>query len=194
MPRPLRIQVPGGLYHVTAHCNTGRLLFCDDAEHDEFLSIATDLIAGRAWSCRAYCLLTTHYHLLVETPEPDLAAGMRYLNGCYAQRINWRRGEKGHLFEGRYHAVMAEGDEHRTELQRYIAMNPVRASLVARPEDWRWSSYRALLGLARAPAFLDVEGALLDFAGRDDEARARLRSFVEDALLSSGEDEIGKAA
>lgn len=80
------------------------------------------------------------------------------------------------------------------ELQRYIAMNPVRASLVARPEDWRWSSYRALLGLARAPTFLDVEGALLDFAGRDDESRARLRSFVEDALVSSGEDEIGKAA
>jgi putative transposase len=186
MPRPLRIQAPGAQYHVTSSGNTARTLFRGDKERTDFLDMVGDLVAGRGWVCRSYCLLSTHYHLLVETPEPDLAAGMQYLNGRYGQRVNWRRGEKGHVFAARYDSVLVEGDGHRLELYRYIALNPVRAGLVENPEDWRWSSYAALLDLAPSPAFLDVAGALQDFAEATDSARTRLRTFVVDGLGSRG--------
>jgi putative transposase len=184
MPRPLRIQAPGAQYHVTSSGNPWRLLFRDDEDRAGFLDIVGDVVAARGWLCRSYCLLSTHYHLLVETPEPDLAAGMQYLNGCYGQRVNRWRGERGHVFEARYHAALLEGDGHRLELHRYIALNPVRAGLVASPEDSPWSSYCGLLDLTRPPAFLDVAGALQDFAMPTDEARRRLRRFVADGLSS----------
>jgi putative transposase len=184
MPRPLRIQAPGALYHVTSSGNTGRTLFRGDHERLDFLDIVADVVAARGWLCRSYCVLSTHYHLLVETPEPDLAAGMQYLNGRYGQRVNWRREEKGHVFEARYHSMLVERDSHRLELHRYIALNPVRAGLVAFPEDWPWSSYCCLLELAPSPAFLDIVGALRDFAAPIDEARRRLRRFVADGLSS----------
>lgn len=186
MPRPLRIQAPGAQYHITSSGNTARTLFRDDEERADFLDIVGDAVVGRGWLCRSYCLLSTHYHLLVETPEPDLAAGMQYLNGRYGQRVNRCRGEKGHVFEARYHSVMLEEDGHRLELHRYIALNPVRAGLVESPEDWRWSSYGALLEITRPPAFLDVAGALHDFADTTDQARRRLRAFVDDGLSSPG--------
>jgi putative transposase len=179
--------VAGGLFHVTAHSNVGRILFREDAEREEFLVVFGDLIAGLGWSCRAYCLLSTHYHLLIGTPHPNLSAGMQYLNGRYAQRINRLRGERGHLLEGRYRSVTVTEDGHRLELQRYLAVNPVRASLVARPEQWPWSSYAALLGLSRAPFFLDVDRALFDFAGTREIARRRLHAFVHDGLVSRHE-------
>jgi putative transposase len=187
MPRPLRIQAPGAQYHITSSGNTARTLFRDNEERADFLDMVGDVVAGRGWMCRSYCVLSTHYHLLVETPEPDLAAGMQYLNGRYGQRVNrWRR-EKGHVFEARYDSVLVEGDGHRLELYRYIALNPVRAGLVENPEDWRWSSYSALLELTPRPPFLDVAGALQDFAETTDQARRRLRTFVADGLSSHGE-------
>jgi len=184
IPRPLRIQAPGAYYHITASGNTKRTLFRDDKERVDFLDLLADVVAARGWLCRSYCVLSTHYHLLVETPEPDLAAGMQSLNGRYGQRVNWRRGEKGHVFQARYHSVLVETDGHRLELHRYIALNPVRAGLVASPEDWPWSSYCGLLEFTRPPAFLDVAGALQDFAMPIAEARRRLRRFVADGLTS----------
>lgn len=184
MPRPLRIQAPGACYHVTASGNTRRTLFRDDAERVDFLDLVADVVAARRWLCRSYCMLSTHYHLLIETPDPDLAAGMQYLNGRYGQRVNWRRGEKGHVFQARYSSVLVDGDGHRLELYRYIALNPVRAGLAENPEDWPWSSYGALLELAPSPCFLDVAGALEDFAEATDAAQARLRTFVSDGLSS----------
>jgi putative transposase len=150
----------------------------------EFLDMVGEVVAERGWLCRSYCLLSTHYHLLIETPDPDLAAGMQYLNGRYGQRVNWRRGQKGHVFRGRYDAVLVEGEAHRLELYRYIALNPVRAGLAESPEDWPWSSYGALLEIAPRPGFLDVAGALRDFGEAADKARATLRTFVMDGLSS----------
>jgi putative transposase len=182
MARPPRLQVPGGIYHITSHANAGRDLFAGDAERRVFLDILATVIPGRGWSCMAYCLMTTHYHLLVQTPRADLAAGMQYLNGRSAQRINRLRREKGHLFDARYGAEFVETEQHAFNAHRYIALNPVTAGIVTRPENWPWSSYRALIGLAPAPTFLDVQAALLIFGAEPEAGRARLVEFVQDGL------------
>ena len=184
VPRPPRVQVAGGLYHVTAHSNVGRLAFRDDRERKRFLVLLEATILRYGWSCRGYCLLSTHYHLFMTTPQPDIAAGMQYLNGRYGQWANWNRTERGHVFEARYGAVLVESQGHATEVHRYIALNPVRAGLVARPEKWKWSSYSAVLGLVDPLPFLDVDAALADFGSTPTEASRRLRSFVLDGLMS----------
>jgi putative transposase len=127
-------------------------------------------------------LLSTHYHLFVATPEPDLSAGMQYLNGRYAQWANWSRDESGHIFQGRFKSVLVETEAHAFEVHRYIALNPVRAGLVHDPEAWAWSSLRAMLGRERPPAFLDVDTVLGDFGVTAAAARRRLRMFVRDGL------------
>ena len=108
---------------------------------------------------------------------------MQYLNGRYGQWANWNRTERGHIFDGRYGAVLVESQGHATEIHRYIALNPVRAGLVVKPEAWKWSSYRALLGLADPLPLLAVDAALADFGSTPEQARRKLRSFVSDALL-----------
>jgi putative transposase len=182
MTRPPRLQVPGGIYHITSHANAGRDLFANDAERREFLDILAAVIPSRGWSCMAYCLMTTHYHLFVQTPRADLAAGMQYLNGRFAQRINRLRREKGHLFDARYGAEFVETEQHALNTHRYIALNPVTAQIVAQPEDWPWGSYRSLLSLTRAPTFLDIEAALLIFGATPEAGRAKLVKFVQDGL------------
>jgi putative transposase len=147
-----------------------------------FLALVDELVGRHGWSCRSYCLLSTHYHLLVLTPEPDLAAGMRYLNGRYGQWANWHREEGGHVFNGRYGARMVTSEGHALEVHRYIALNPVRAGLVRNPLDWPWSSLRALLGRRKPESFLDVQSVLGEFGPSEVTARRRLRSFIWDGL------------
>jgi hypothetical protein len=120
--------------------------------------------------------------LLCLTPQPDLAAGMQYLNGRYAQWANWRRSERGHIFEGRYGAVLVESDSHALEVHRYIALNPVRAGLVRGPVDWPWSSLQYLLGHRPPPSFLDVRAVLEEFGPSVASARRRLRTFIRDGI------------
>jgi REP element-mobilizing transposase RayT len=182
VPRPPRLQVANGVYHVTARSNLRRLAFQDDAERAQFLTVLEDGVTRCGWSCRAYCLLSTHYHLLVATPEPDLSVGMQYVNGRYAQWANWSRRERSHVFEGRFRSVLVESDSHYLELHRYIALNPVRAGLVRNPEHWPWSSLRATLGHEKPLAFLDVDAVLEDFGTTAASARRRLRMFLKDGL------------
>jgi putative transposase len=182
VPRPPRLQVAGGLYHVTAHSNVGRVVFQDDVERAQFLAFLEVGLARYRWSCRSYCLLSTHYHLLVVTPEPDLSAGMQYVNGRFAQWANWYRSERSHLFEGRFGAVLVETESHALEAHRYIALNPVRAGLVRDPEEWPWSSFRATLGLQRPLQLLDVDAVLFEFGATRATARRRLRMFVREGL------------
>ncbi|MGH3062937.1 MAG: transposase [Gaiellaceae bacterium] len=182
MPRPLRLQVAGGLFHVTAHSNVGRLVFQDNIERMQFLAVLDEGVARCSWLVRAYCLLSTHYHLLVATPELDLSSGMQYLNGRFAQWANWHRGERSHVFEGRFKSVLVETEGHALEAHRYIALNPVRAGLVRDPADWRWSSVRAILGLEPPPALLDVSTVLDEFGANKATARRRLRAFLRDGL------------
>lgn len=182
MPRPARIQISGALYHVTAQANTGRVAFTDDVDRVNFLELVEEVVQRRQWSCRSYCLLSTHYHLLVLTPEPDLAAGMQYLNGRYGQWANWRRSERGHVFGGRYGSRMVTSEGHALEVHRYIALNPVRAGLVGNPLDWPWGSLRALLGRRKPESFLDLQSVLDEFGPSARSARRRLRSFIWDGL------------
>jgi REP-associated tyrosine transposase len=182
VPRPPRIQVAGGLYHITTQANFGRLVFQDDRERAHFLEVLTTVVRRHSWSCRDYCLLSTHYHVFVETPDPDIAEGMQYLNGRYAQWANKKRGERSHVFADRYASVQVKTGSHALEIHRYIALNPVRAGLVREPEDWPWSSLPALLGRERPPAFLDVNGALGLFGSTTSTARRRLRMFIRDGL------------
>jgi len=190
VPRRPRNQFAGAVYHITTRANLGRTAFCNEDERRQFLTFLEIVVARRRWSCRAFCLLSTHYHLLIATPDADIAAGMQYLNGRYAQWINWYRGERGHLFDGRYYSGLLEYEGHALELHRYIALNPVRAGLVLNPEDWPWSSFRALVGRAPAPELLDVDAALADFGPRT-KSRAKLRAFVSDGLARDVAEKAG---
>jgi putative transposase len=134
-----------------------------------YLAMLGRVVVKREWRCLGYCLMPNHVHLLVECPKGNLAAGMQWLHGRYAQRHNKRHRYSGHLFQGRYGAVRATSDAQLWMAAAYIARNPVDAQLCERPEDWVWSSYPAVVGLIRPPAWLDVERLLGYFAatGRD---------------------------
>jgi REP element-mobilizing transposase RayT len=159
----------------------GLPLFRTDDDRDVFLAVAEETILRREWICLGYVVLGTHYHLLLRTPEPDLARGMQRLNGHYAQGFNRRHGGRGHVLESRYASVLVEHDAHLRWLFRYLAWNPVNAGLCDDPKDWPWSSYPRLLGLpgARPPRFLAVDAALGLFGPDRATARRRLRDFVE---------------
>jgi REP element-mobilizing transposase RayT len=132
------------------------------------------------WLCKSYCLMGTHYHLVVQTPDANLSEGMQLLNGRYAQRFNGRHGRRGHLFGERFYSVHVESDSHLFAALRYVARNPVEAGLCAAPEGWRWSSFRATAGLEPAPRFLDLDGVLGLFGVRRQAARAGFVRLVED--------------
>jgi putative transposase len=178
MARPLRCQFPGALYHITARGNARATIFHGSYDYEAFLELVEIVVGRYSWCCHAYCLMGNHYHLLVETREATLCAGMRHLNGLYAQGFNRRHGREGHVFQGRFKAILVEGEGHLLRLARYIFRNPVRARLCVRPADWPWSSYRAMLG-APFPSCLTTSW-LLECFGRDEvRARAALRRFVE---------------
>jgi hypothetical protein len=141
-----------------------------------------------AWRLYAYCLMKTHYHLLLETPKADLADGMRRLNSLYAMSFNRRHQRVGHLFQGRYHSVVIQTESHLLEVLRYIALNPVRAGKCARPVEWRWGSYNATVE-GKAPPFLSLD-VLRAFGADSSEAVAGFRSFVELAGLDRGSDPV----
>jgi putative transposase len=179
MARLARIQGAGATHHVTARATFGRRVFIENDDRRYFEYRLDDVVRRYGWSCKAHCLMGTHYHLLLTTPEANLDAGMHRLNGLHAQALNDRHGQFGIVFRGRYSNVIVETEGHFFALFRYIALNPVRAGLCARPADWRWSSYAAAIGLATPPPFLDI-GSVLQLFGRDPAvARDRLRAFVE---------------
>ncbi len=178
MARPLRLELPGAIYHVTARGNERQAIYRDDGDRRTFLETLERVLSRFRWRCLAYCLMGNHYHLLIETPQPNLARGMRQLNGVYAQRFNRRHGRVGHLLQGRYGAVLVERGSHLLAAARYVVRNPVRAGLRRHPADWRWSSYRATLGL-EPPGFLALEALLAHFGETRVGARACYRAFVE---------------
>ncbi len=138
------------------------------------------------WRIHAFVLMTNHYHLLLETPEPTLSRGMRELNGIYTQRFNRTHDRVGHLFQGRFKGILVEKESHLLELTRYVTLNPVRAGIVTRPEDWPWSSYRGTAGLQTPPDWLEVEWTLNQFAPDHDEARRQYREFVAAGVRRPG--------
>jgi putative transposase len=154
VPRP---QVADGLYHVMSRGNARGAIFKDDADYSTFLGQLTKVVKRFDWRCHSFCLMPNHVHLMIETPEPNLAAGMQVLNLSYARFFNWRYRRVGHVFQGPYRSVPILTEGHLLAVVRYVVLNPVEAGLVADPADWRWTSHRATAGLEPPPDFLDVD-------------------------------------
>jgi putative transposase len=177
MPRPLRIEVPGGLFHVATRSPARRTILRDDEDRGRLLELVRRTCRRQGWLCRGYCILSTHYHLLVTTPKPNLAPGMQWLNGLYGTTFNERHASHGHVFGGRYASVLVKSDAHLLLLVAYLAMNPVKAGICRDPAEWAWSSYGALLGHV-PEGFMQLSEVMRMFAFDPEEARRRIESFV----------------
>jgi REP element-mobilizing transposase RayT len=160
MSRPLRIEFPGAVYHLTSRGDRREAIYLDDADRQTQIDVIGQAMDRFDAVVLAYCLMGNHYHLVVHTREPNLSRLMRHVNGVYTQAFNRRHGMVGHLFQGRFKAILVDGDAYLLRLCRYVERNPVAAGLVANAGDWVWSSYRAHVGEADAPAWLDTDGLL----------------------------------
>ena len=177
MARPLRIEFPGAVYHVTSRGNARAPIFLGNGDRHLFLDTLSGVVEQHGWLCHAYCLMTNHYHLLLETPGANLSRGMRELNGLYAQCFNRRNDRVGHVFQGRFKGILVQRESHLLELARYIVLNPVRAGMECAAEDYRWSSLRATLGLVPPPPWLALDALLEPFG-----SPTRYRDFVREGL------------
>jgi REP element-mobilizing transposase RayT len=158
MARPLRIEFAGAVYHVTSRGDRREAIYIDDMDRAGQLAVIEQAMERFEAQVLAYCLMDNHYHLVIHTRAANLSRLMRHLNGVYTQRFNRRHGLVGHLFQGRFKAILVDRDNYLLALCRYVERNPVAARLVDRPEDWPWSSCRAHLGLAETPPWLDSDG------------------------------------
>ena len=180
MARPLRLEIAGALYHVTSRGDRREDIYDNDDDRKAFLSVLKSVCDTCNWVCHAYCLMSNHYHLLIETPDANLSRGMRQLNGIYTQTFNRMNRRVGHVFQGRYKAILVEKESYLLELSRYIVLNPVRAGMVGSAKDWPWSSYQATVGLVNVPEYLNVEWVLSAFAKRKSVAIEKYKQFVAD--------------
>lgn len=181
MPRPPRLQIAGGIYHLGTRGVRRGEIYRSSGDYDLFGLLLGRVVRHFGWRCHTYCLMPNHYHLVVETPAPNLSAGMQRLNGTYAQWFNELYGYTGHVFERRFFSRLVESSYDLLELTRYVVLNPVRARLCEEPSGWSWSSYAALAGEARRASFLTSDWLLAQF-GRDvRSARQAFRTFISDA-------------
>lgn len=185
MARPLRIAYPSAFYHITSRGNEQKDVFKSRKDREKFLDYLASATERYSAVIHVWCLMNNHYHLLLETPEANLSQIMRHINGAYTTYFNVKRKRSGHLFQGRYKAILVEADEYAVELSRYIHLNPVKVGIVATPEAYEWSSYRYYIGMAEAPAWLKTSFILGGFAGKD--AKKKYRQFVNDSLKQETE-------
>jgi putative transposase len=184
MARQIRIEFPGAIYHITSRGNAKQDIFVDPRDRQYFLSVLTLTADRYEWVIHSYCLMPNHYHLLMETGKPSLSIGMRYLNSRYAQRFNTRHERTGHLLQGRFKAILVERQSYLLELCRYVVLNPVRAGLVSTPDQWKWSSYLAIMRRAPKPRCLYPDWILAQFSDDSIKARRRYERFVLDGIGS----------
>ncbi len=166
------------MYHVTSRGDRREDIYRDEEDRAAWLETLGQVCDRFNWRVHAHCEMTNHYHFVVETPEANLSKGMRQLNGVYTQRFNGRHKAVGHLFQGRFKAILVERDAYLLELSRYVVLNPVRAGMVRRPEDWAWSSYAAMVGLASKPHWLETDWLLGQFGATRRTAQTRYAAFV----------------
>lgn len=158
MVRPLRIEFPNAFYHVMSRGLNRQALFLDDNDFVFFLYLLNQAQEKFRFICHSYCLMTNHYHLFIQTPEPNLSKIMKYLNESYARYFLSKYPDKdGHVFKGRYKRKIVQSDLYSWQLSRYIHLNPVKAGLVEHPHQWQWSSYGAFVGLKPKDKFLNLD-------------------------------------
>jgi len=183
MTRPLRLEFAGALYHVTARGDRSDAIFRNDNDRRVWLAILATVCARCNFVVHAFCQMTNHYHLVVETLDGGLADGMRQLNGIYAQYFNRRHALVGHVFQGRYHAVLVQKESHLLELSRYVVLNPLRAGMAVSLHAWQWSSHHYMTGALHAPAWLETDWLMGQFSS--DRAHAR-KAYIEFVMAGRG--------
>jgi REP-associated tyrosine transposase len=176
-----RRDTSAGVFHVTGHSVWTADLFRDDLDRLAMLGELASAVAAASWTCLVFCLMTTHYHLILDVDSGTLPAGMRQLNTRYACRFNARHRLRGHVFGSRYGSSRLETDAHLLAAFAYVARNPVEANLCSSPLDWHWSSYAGTVGLGEPQTFVDGGRLIRMFGGTREVAIARLRAFVEDS-------------
>lgn len=182
--RALRIQIPGAWYHVLSRGNARQHVFLEPADFARFQDLLGETCVRFEWQCPTHCLMPNHYHLLVRTEHPNLSAGMRHLNGVFTQRYNTAHARVGHVFQGRFKALLIQDERYLVTLMRYIIVNPVKAGLVEHPRAWPWGAYRWVTGAVTAPGWASPEPLWRKLAiGRDDAPR------TIDALLGQPSDD-----
>ncbi len=188
MARPLRIEYPGALYHVISRGNERRPIVADDMDRSKRLDWLRRAVQTYGWHLHAFVQMTNHEHLFVETPEPNLSAGMQYLNGSYTSYFNCRWRRSGHLFQGRFKAHVIDEQGYFQVISRYIHLNPVRAKMVVKPQEYPWSSYFGYIRAAKAWDWITYDRVLLDFGpGKPSARRRRYRQYVEANIETSAE-------
>jgi len=182
MARPLRIEYAGALYHVTARGDRREDIYVDDKDRQVWLQILAHVCRRFNWRCHTWCQMDNHYHILIETAEGNLSQGMRQLNGVYTQKSNRRHERVGHVFQGRYKAILIERDSYLLELSRYIVLNPIRAGMVKTVGDWERSSYHAMINHKTAPEWLETDWLLACFSKQRQRAIKKYTDFVRNGI------------
>jgi REP element-mobilizing transposase RayT len=182
MSRPLRIEYRGAIYHITSRGNEKKPIFLEKQDREVFLDILKKVNKRYNFLCHTYCLMDNHYHLVIETPEGNLSQGMRQLNGVYTQTFNKKHQSFGHVFQGRYKAILIQKESHLLEVSRYVVLNPVRAKLVESPEEWIYSSFLETSGLQEPHPSLTTDWILAQFGEKKTLAQKRYREFVQEGI------------
>ena len=183
MARPLRLELPGALYHVTSRGDRREDIYLNDADRQRWLDLLGEVCVRHNWLCHAYCLMDNHFHIVIETVDGNLSAGMRQLNGVYTQWHNRTHGRVGHVFQGRFKAIIVQREAYLLELARYVVLNPVRAGICQMPEQWRWSSHLAMVGQAHRPNWLHTEWLLGQFGN---EYAKAVRAYIDHVRAGVG--------
>jgi putative transposase len=178
MTRPLRLEFAGALYHVTSRGDRREAIYKDDFDRIAWLDVLGQVCERCNFVVHSFCQMSNHYHLLIETVDGNLARGMRQLNGSYTQYFNRRHKLVGHLFQGRYKAILVQKEGYLLELTRYIVLNPLRANTVKSLDDWQWSSYHYMMGRKSAPPWMDVDWLLGQFGSTRSTATDAYQRFV----------------
>lgn len=189
MARPLRIEYDGAVYHITSRGNARKPIYKEDEDRRMFLEVLHRANSRYNWLCHAYCLMNNHYHLIIETPDGNLSQGMRQLNGVYTQLFNKRHNRVGHIFQGRYKAILIQKESHLLEAIRYVVLNPVRAKAVKDTDEWKWSSYCGTAGKEKPHLCLTKDWILGQFGSKRRQSEKKYREFV---MAGIGKENIWK--
>ena len=185
MTRPLRVEYAGAYYHVINRGNNQENIFLNDRDKEKFIEYLEKASERFSIIIHTYCLMNNHFHLLVETAEANLSVAMQWINVSYATYFNRKRGRRGHLFQGRFRAILVDADEYLKHLSRYIHLNPVRAKMVSAPSNYKWSSYSWFVGKRKTPGFMDTDFILSSFGKNIKEAKKNYKDFVEGVDINS---------